>query len=307
MGEPATLARDPSDNRFGRMRMLTHSPVEWGWDRLRLIGAGIGKARPEEYWPAASLRTEAPTVRRIGIADLREALAKGLDDFAANRADVIVLCAVYPVVGLILARLAFGYEVLPLLFPLASGFALVGPFAAIGLYEMSRRRELGIDAGWSDAFEMMRSPSVGAIAALGLLLIAIFAIWMALAQTIYDATLGPLPPESFGRFIQDVFATHAGRVMMAVGVGLGFLFAVLVLAIGTLSFPLLLDRPVDLPTAVRTSVRGFFANLDMMALWGLIVVAGLVIGSIPFFFGLVIVLPVLGHATWHLYRKVVPG
>jgi uncharacterized membrane protein len=286
--------------------MLTHSPVEWGWDRLRLIGSGIGGARPEEYWPRTSLEGTTPTVARIGLADLKDALAKGLDDFAANRADVIFLCAIYPIVGLVLGRVAFGYDVVPLLFPLASGFALVGPFAAVGLYEMSRRRELGAHVGWMDAVDLLRSPSIGSVAGLGLFLIALFALWLALAQTIYDATLGPNPPESIATFAHSALTTEAGRTMILVGIGVGFLFALLVLAIGVVSFPLLLDRPVGMQTAVRTSVRAFFRNIDMMALWGAIVVAGLVLGSIPFFFGLVIVLPVLGHATWHLYRRLVP-
>jgi uncharacterized membrane protein len=286
--------------------MLTHSPVEWGWDRLRLIGSNIGTARPDEYWPRASLAGAPPTVRRIGVADVREALAKGLEDFAASRMDVIFLCAIYPLVGLVLARVAFGYDVIPLLFPLASGFALIGPFAAVGLYEMSRRRELGAHAGWRDAVDMLRSPSIGSVASLGLFLIALFALWLALAQTIYDATLGPLPPDSVEAFVRKMLTTQAGWTMIAIGVGVGFLFAVLVLAVSVVSFPLLLDRPVSMPTAVRTSLRAFVANLDMMALWGLIVAAGLVLGSLPFFFGLVIVLPVLGHATWHLYRRLVP-
>jgi uncharacterized membrane protein len=286
--------------------MLTHSPVEWGWDRLRLIGTQIGTARPEEYWPRASLEASAPKVRRIGIADLREALARGVEDFGANRADVIIMCAVYPIVGLILGRLAFGYEVLPLLFPLASGFALIGPLAAVGLYEMSRRRELGIERGWTDAFEILRSPAIGSVAMLGLALIALFAIWLGVAETLYTLTLGPLPPDSLGQFVHDVLTTRPGWALIGIGVGIGFLFALFVLAIGTVSFPMLLDRPVDLRTAVGTSVRAFLANPGPMAVWGMIVVAGLVIGSIPFLFGLVIVLPVLGHATWHLYRRLVP-
>jgi uncharacterized membrane protein len=120
-------------------------------------------------------------------------------------------------------------------------------------------------------------------------------------------TLGPEPPASVAAFFSDVFTTGAGWTMIAVGVGVGFLFAVLVLAISVVSFPLLLDRDVGLPTAVITSVRAVAANPETMAIWGLIVAAGLVIGSIPFFLGLAIVLPVLGHATWHLYRRIVPA
>jgi uncharacterized membrane protein len=233
-------------------------------------------------------------------------LARGLGDFGAYRTDVIFICVIYPVVGLVLARLAFGYDMLPLLFPLASGFALVGPVAAVGLYEMSRRREQGVSITWADAFGVVSSPAFGAIAVLGLLLLAIFLLWLVAAYAIYEVTLGPEPPASIDLFIRDVFTTNAGWALIGVGVGVGFLFALLVLAISVVSFPLLLDRDVGLGTAVRTSVRAVVANPGPMAIWGLIVAGGLVIGSIPLFIGLVVVMPVLGHATWHLYRKVVP-
>jgi uncharacterized membrane protein len=251
------------------------------------------------------VRYPLPAVRRIRAADLKDVLARGFGDFGANRTDVIFLCIFYPLVGLVLQRLAAGYEMLPLLFPLASGFALVGPVAAVGLYEMSRRREQGVNVGWIDVFGVVRSPSFGAIVLLGLLLTATFVLWLLVAEAIYLVTLGPEPPASIALFLRDVFTTGAGWVMIGVGVGVGFLFALLVLAISVVSFPLLLDRDVGLEAAVWTSVRAVVANPGPMAIWGLTVAGGLVIGSIPLFVGLVIVLPVLGHSTWHLYRKVV--
>jgi uncharacterized membrane protein len=291
--------------------MATHiqSPPEWGWDRFKATVTGIGSARPEEYWPehaaAAVRRSAVPEVRRIGLADLRIALRKGIDDFAANRSDIVFLVLIYPVIGLVLGRLMFGYQMLPLLFPLASGFALVGPVAAIGLNEMSRRRELGANVTWVDAFGFLRSPSIGAIAQLGGLLLAIFLIWMVAANVIYVMTFGPEPPVLIGSFIRDVLTTRAGWTLIVVGVGVGFLFAVLVLSISVVSFPLLLDRPATFDTALRTSVRAVMMNPGPMAVWGLIVALGLLIGSIPVFLGLIVVFPVLGHATWHLYRRVV--
>src|SRR5207249_10786738 len=118
---------------------------------------------------------------RITLADLRDALSRGVDDFYAFRTDVAFLCVIYPLVGLVLARLVFGYELLPLLFPLASGFALVGPVAAVGLYEMSRRREAGAEAGWADAFAVFRAPAFGSIVLFGLMLMAIFLLWLNVA------------------------------------------------------------------------------------------------------------------------------
>lgn len=246
-----------------------------------------------------------PIVRTIGLRDIKNALAEGIADFSAMPSHAVFLCLIYPIVGVLLARLTLGYEVLPLLFPLAAGFTLLGPFAAIGLYELSRRREQGLDASWQDAFDVLRSPSRGAIAALGLLLLTIFVIWIAVAQAIYVAYFGYEPAASIPHFLDQVFTTPAGRMLMIVGNLVGFLFALGVLTISVISFPLLLDRDVGAVEAVLTSVRVVARNPLMMAIWGLIVAALLLIGSLPLFFGLAVVVPVLGHSTWHLYRKVV--
>ena len=282
------------------------NPVEWGWDQIRLVALTVGSLGRSLRGSQESRNIPLSAVRQIRAADLRDVLVRGLDDFEAYRTDVIFICLIYPIVGVVLVWLTFGYELLPLLFPLASGFALVGPVAAVGLYEMSRRREQGTRITWADALGVIRSPSFGAILVLGLVLLAIFLLWLFAAYEIYQLTLGPEPPVSITTFARDVFTTSAGWTMIVVGVGVGFLFALLVLAISVVSFPLLLDRDVGLPTAVWMSIRVVAANPVVMAVWGLIVAAGLVIGSIPAFLGLIIVMPVLGHATWHLYRKVVP-
>jgi uncharacterized membrane protein len=246
-----------------------------------------------------------PEVRKIGIGDLKDALAKGVDDFWAMPTHVIYLSIIYPLIGLTLARWTFSYAVLPMLFPLAAGFALVGPFAAIGLYELSRRREQGLDASWDHAFGVLQSRSIGGIVALGVALMIVFVLWVATAQAIYIATFGYQPAATIPHFIEQLFTTRAGWMLIIIGNGIGFLFAVMVLAVSVVSFPLLLDRDVGAATAVITSVRAVLANPIPMALWGLIVACLLVLGSLPLFLGLAIVLPVLGHATWHLYRKVV--
>jgi len=253
----------------------------------------------------ASPSPQAIVIRRITPSDLRHALARGVDDFVAMPSHAVFLCVIYPLLGLFLIAMTLGNSMLPLAFPIAAGFALVGPLAAIGLYELSRRREAGLDSSTSHAFDVLHSPSLGAIVALGLLLMAIFLIWLAVAEAIYIANFGYHGPDSIGQFISDVFDTRAGWMLIVVGTGVGFLFAVLVLTISAISFPLLLDRDVGAAVAVLTSIRVVAKNPLTMALWGFIVAAALLVGSIPFFLGLTVVMPVLGHATWHLYRRAV--
>jgi uncharacterized membrane protein len=253
----------------------------------------------------AGTRPAQPLVRTIHVGDLRDALARGVDDFYAMPTHAMFLCIIYPIVGFALARLTFGYSVLPLLWPLMSGFALVGPVAALGLYEMSRRKEAGLETSASNALDVLESSSVGAIAALTLLLLVIFMIWVAVANSIYIANFGYATPASVTAFLHDVLTTPAGWTLILVGNGVGLLFAILALSISVVSFPLLLDRDVGAAVAVLTSIRVVMHNPATMLAWGLIVAALLVIGSLPLFFGLTVVMPILGHATWHLYRKAV--
>ena len=248
---------------------------------------------------------ELPVVRSIGPADLKDALAKGLDDFRAMPTHAVFLSLFYPIVGLALGRAMLGYDVIPLLYPLAAGFALIGPLAAIGLYELSRRRALGLDTSWRHAFDVIHSPSFGAIVALGVLLMIVFGVWLAIAHAIYIANFGYHEPTSLTTFARQVLTTPEGHNLIIVGNVVGFLFAVLALSLSVVSFPLMLDRNVGVTVAALTSVRAVLKNPITMALWGLIVAGALVIGSLPFLLGLAVVMPVLGHATWHLYGKVV--
>ena len=246
-----------------------------------------------------------PTVRRIAASDVGDALAKGVRDFGAARTDVVMLCLLYPLAGLAISRMAFDYGMLALVFPLIAGFALIAPLFGLGLYEISRRRERGIETSWKDVFGVLRSPALGSIAVLGSLLLALFALWLFAANLLYTVTLGPDAPVSALAFARDAVTTPQGWTMITVGIGLGFLFALAVLVISVVSFPLLLDRDVGVATAIRTSVHAVVQNPLPMAAWGLIIAIGLAIGTIPLLIGLAIVLPILGHATWHLYRKVV--
>ncbi len=255
--------------------------------------------------PGGAVSAAAPVIRSIGIEDLHQALQRGWEDFKAVPTHAIILCIIYPVLGLVLARAVLGYSVLPLLFPLAAGFALLGPFAALGLYEMSRRRERGEEPTAWDALEVVRSPSFGAMLGLGVLLLALFVTWVATAQAIYIAAFGYAGATGFADFATRVLTTPQGWWLIVVGCGVGFLFALVALCISVVSFPLMLDRRAGAGEAMVTSLRAVARNPAPMAAWGLIVALLLVAGSLPAFIGLAIVIPLLGHATWHLYRETI--
>jgi len=250
-------------------------------------------------------RIAHPAVRKIQISDLTAALREGFDDFMQKPSHYVFLCLIYPVVGVVLALWTSGYNALPLLYPLMSGFALIGPFAAIGLYEISRRRELGLDTSWRHAFEVLRSPAIPSILVIGVALFLLFYLWLATAETLYQSLFGISAPSSLWGFLGQVFTTPEGWAMIIWGNLIGFLFALVTLCTTVIAFPLLIDRDVGAYAAIETSFRAVAANPGPMALWGLIVAVALVLGSIPLFVGLAVVVPILGHATWHLYKKVV--
>jgi uncharacterized membrane protein len=283
------------------------NPVEWFFAQLEATAeasAVVGGMSADEYW--SHLPTDKmPDVQKIGLKDLKAALHQGLEDFFAGRTDVIFLCLIYPVIGLFLAAATARGGLLPLLFPVASGFALLGPFFAIGLYEMSRRREMTGVIKWSDSFAVLKSPSIMPVIGLGIVLILLFLTWLAVAQVIYDVTLGPYPPPGIEAFITALFTTRAGWEMIIIGMAVGAVFAAIVLAISVVSFPLLLDSHFGFVIAVETSLKAMRTDPGALISWGLIVAVLLFLGSLPCFMGLVIVLPVLGHSTWHLYRRLI--
>ncbi len=244
-------------------------------------------------------------VNRLSFEDLWTALARGLDDFRAKPSHYVFLCVVYPLIGVFLIGWSTGANLVQLAFPLMSGFALVGPFAAIGLYEISRRRELGMDTSWRYAFDVRHSPALPSIAAVGAMLVAIFVVWLLVAQGLYTALFGPAAPASLPAFLSQVLTTSPGRALIVYGNLIGLAFAIVALATTVVAFPLLIDRDVGAVAAVETSVRVVAANPLVMLGWGVIVAALLVAGSIPLFAGLAVVMPILGHSTWHLYRRAV--
>ncbi len=250
-------------------------------------------------------RLPVPAIRQIGIADLRMALQLGWHDFRAIPSQLFFLCIIYPVVAVVFWKFTAGHGLLPLFYPMISGFALVGPIAAIGLYEISMRREHDQPATWRNCFDVLRSPNLASVVALALALVAIFVVWITIARGIYQAAFDDAPFSRMSDFLGALFATPGGWFLIVAGNLIGLAFAVVVLAISVVSFPMMLDRNVDVTLAVRTSLRAVARNRLVLALWGFIVGTLILLGSLLAFVGLAVVLPVLGHATWHLYRRLV--
>jgi uncharacterized membrane protein len=246
-----------------------------------------------------------PKARHIDPSDCFAALREGVDDFLAMPTYPAFVGLFYAVAGIALVAMSSFTSALQLVFPLAAGFALIGPFVAIGLYEMSRRRERGLAVRGRDAFAVVRSPALPSILAFGLLMLMIFAAWIFAAELVYSWIYGPNPPAAALPFLTDVLTTNRGWLLIIVGGLVGFCFAALALCISVVSFPLMLDRDVGLVPALEASLEVTRANPIAVALWGLIVAVALILGSLPLFLGLAVVMPVLGHATWRLYRKAV--
>ncbi len=280
------------------------NPLSWG---AKALGGAAGHVAEsaEHIGGRDSTPITVDQINTLTMQDLRDALRKGADDLGAARADVLFLCLIYPIIGLMLMGFGLNMNLLPLLFPLMAGFVLLGPVAAIGLYEISRRREEGLPYSWGDALGLISSPSFGAIVVLGTYLLGVFVTWMLVATAIHAMTLGGTPAASITDFVTQIFTTGAGWTMIVIGMAVGFGFALLVLVTSVVSFPLLLQRDVGVPNAIVTSVNVFRKNPRVILAWGLIVATGLVLGSIPALIGLIVVMPLLGHATWHLYRRAI--
>ena len=255
------------------------------------------------YFGPDSLRSRI-SIRKIEPRDCIAALREGLDDFLAMPTHPVFVGVFYALAGIVIAFLTTFGNALHLLYPLAAGFALVGPFFAVGLYEMSRRRERGLRASWRDAFAVARSPALPSIVVFGLMLLVIFALWIWVAHLLYARLYGS-PPAAFIPFVSDVLTTDRGWRLIVTGGAIGFCFATLALCLSIVSLPLMLDRDVGLVPAVVASLRTARENPAAVATWGLIVAIALILGSLPLFIGLAVVMPVLGHATWRFYRRAI--
>jgi uncharacterized membrane protein len=246
-----------------------------------------------------------PVVLRIGASDIAEALAKGLRDFQAAPFYGLLFGALFAAGGIavVLAATALGMSYLA--YPLAAGFALIGPFVAAGLYEVSRRREAG--ASLPSAREIWATiRSRGELGWMAFVTLFVFLIWMYQVRFLMAVFLGLNASfATLQQFIAVVLTTSHGLLFLLIGNIVGAVLALIMFSLTVVSFPLLLDRDVDFVTAMITSVRAVVTNPVPMIGWAAVVVVLLILSALPLFLGLLVTLPVLGHTTWHLYRRVI--
>lgn len=257
------------------------------------------------------LETRVPTgrelipVRTITNEDLKWSLRQGLNDFQAMRGDLVFAGLIYTVIGIAAAVMTTNMALMPFFFPVVAGVGLFGPVAAVGFYELARRREDGLESGWRHFLDVRRRPSIDDMGIVAGLLLTLFFVWLLVAGLLYLMLFGWATPDSVGGFISMIFTTVNGWLLIIAGAVVGAIFGWFVLAFSVASLPMLVDCDVSAAEAVSASWRAAHANKPEMVRWGLTVLVLLVLGSIPVFVGLAFVLPWLGYSTWHLYTRLV--
>jgi len=249
---------------------------------------------------AAEIKT-----REISVQDLRDCLRAGFDDFVARPISIPFQIAFYFLLALTIVLFAADQNLRYLAFPMVAGFNLIAPIIAIGFFAMSKQREQGQEMRWSSAFSFIHTSAFAPILALSLIMMLLYVAWLYMAEMIFFGLFAENTPSTISAFVSELFSSRRGGALIVYGNFVGFLFACTAMAISVVAFPLALDKPVTSVTAMRVSVRAFIDNLAVLCVWGLIVVALLAVGAAFFLVGLAVALPILGHATWHLYRKLV--
>ena len=254
----------------------------------------------------ASRKSPKISARRIDHEDLSNSLRLGLDDFLTFRGDIVFAGVVYTVIGLAAVVMTTSAPLMPFFVPVVAGVGLLGPVAAVGFYELARRREAGQqDVHWFNFLDVRKRPAADEIGIVAGMLLLIFFVWLLVAGLLYAALFGWATPTSVPQFLTTVFTTPRGWALILAGGAIGALFGWIVLALSVVSLPMLVDCNIGASEAVSASWRAAHANKGEMIRWGIIVGALLVLGSIPLFVGLAFVLPWLGYATWHLYTRLI--
>ncbi|MDN2564960.1 DUF2189 domain-containing protein [Aquibium sp. A9E412] len=246
-----------------------------------------------------------PEVRAIGIDDVAASLSAGIADFVRQPLFGLFFGGVFAVVGVVIALALTVWDMPWMIYPFAIGFPLVGPFAAVGLYEVSRQLERGRTPRWGEVLTVVWAQRARELSWMAFVMLFVFWVWMYQVRLLIALFLGRMSFSTLDRFAEVVLTTTQGWTFLAVGHVVGAALALALFSLTVISMPLLLERETDFVTAMITSVRAVFASPVVMLGWGVVVTLAVLAACVPFFVGLFIVLPVLGHATWHLYRRAV--
>lgn len=266
--------------------------------------SGENHAESSSQLPVAVHKPD-PVVRAVSVGEIVDALAEGLRDFQSAPVYGLTFGAIYAIGGILIVLCVSALGASYLAYPLAAGFALIGPFIAVGLYEVSRRRETGQPLSWSAVIGTIIAQSRRELGWMAFVTVFIFVIWMYQVRLLIALMLGLKSFSSLREFLLVVTTTPEGWIFLIIGHVLGAVLSLVLFSLTVVSFPLLLDREVDFVTAMVTSVRAVVTSPVPMIGWAAVIVVLLMVSAIPYFLGLVVTLPVLGHATWHLYRRIV--
>jgi uncharacterized membrane protein len=246
-----------------------------------------------------------PKVNKITVNDVIDAFAAGLADFRRAPVYGLAIGAFFALGGLFVVLSAAALNMSYLSYPAAAGFVLIGPFAAVGLYEVSRRLQNGEELSWSRIFGTMWAQKGRELSWMAFVVLFIQIMWMYQVRLLLALFLGFRSFASFDEFLTQVISTPEGLMFLAVGHVVGAILSLILFSLTVVSFPLLMEEDRDFITAMITSVRAVFTSPVPMIGWAFVVTAVLIVSMAPAFLGLVVSLPILGHTTWHLYKKCV--
>lgn len=249
---------------------------------------------------------EIPLPEVVGIGAIGAALAAGWRDFCRAPGFGLFFSAFYVAGGLVLVAVATASGQEWWLIPFVVGFPLIAPFAAVGLYEVSRRIEAGEPLVWREVLGVVVAQKDRQVPSMAMVILLMFMFWVFVAHTTFALFMGLSALTNITTSPGLLFEGR-GLVMLVVGTLIGGGFAAVLFAITVVGLPLILDREVDLVSAIIASFQAVGANPGVMTLWAAIIAALLFAGIVPLFLGLFVVLPVLGHASWHMYRQLMPA
>lgn len=266
---------------------------------------GEGQQR-DERMAQGSGRQPTIEINTIGFSDVGAAVVAGFRDFTSAPVYGLFFGGFYALAGWLILTVVLVLDLQFLAYPIAAGFALIAPFIASGIYEVSRRQEAGMALSWGAVFGAIKGSGARDLGWMAVVTTFMMVIWIEMATVIYLLFFG-LRPLDWPELVVAVTGTGNGLLFLLIGNVAGAILGMTVFSLSAVSFPLLLDRDIDFVTAMITSVRSVLANPAPMVLWAAGIAVGLAMSLLSVFVGLFVILPVLGHATWHMYRRLIPS